>query len=507
MNLSIRNSVLWAMVLLVAIVRMSDFAGLPYGNADDMTADFSAMRLGIWGSTMAAADAHGRIYYLFVLPLYGFMMRIAGTPWYDILNLGSFALGSLLPFVALRRSLGETTVQLYAVLYFALLPLLYSYCPPYAYPTYMFLPPLFCGLAILFYPARPRLAAVCFFLSLFGYEPSVLAVFGLYALAWFADPAGRPPLRWPVLLVAAYATLYIGFRLAAASTYEGVALALPASLGDALKVIGQLSSTSSIFGWYHSHVYLSYIDYATGASHLSPLTAQVPAFSWTAVPVAVLAAYLVSQPPRRSPRLLPLAAFLIVLPNLLYAFTPKLWTLVLDGAIPAYTGTRYSHFGLSLFLALALLALPRWPAVVLAVAILGWGWPATTEYTRTAALYARKQVSKWDAARALAVNASRLPPVYLNVIHAPRLWNSSTAPMSWGDPVQEAEYWDRWIHLHYGLKIHIVKEKPAGPHALLDYTLAPDGRLQSAVLSYAPAGGHYTETYVLRSTASTDSSN
>lgn len=503
MTLFTRNSVLWTMVLLVAIVRMADFISLPYGNADDMTADFSAMRFGIWGTAMEQSNTQGRVYYLAVVPVYGFMMRIAGTPWYDLINLGSFALGSLLPFVALRRALGETTVQLYAVLYFALLPLLYSYCPPYAYPTYMFLPPLFCGLAILLYPARPRLAAVCFFLSLIGYEPSVLSVLGLYSLAWFADPSHRPPLRWPLSLIAAYAVLYIGFRLAAASTYEGVALALPASPTDAVRVVAQLSSTSSIYGWYRSHVYLSYIDYATGSSHLSPLTAQVPSFSWAAVPVVLLAVYLIWQTPRRSTRLLPLAAALIVLPNLLYAFTPKLWQLILDGAIPAYTGTRYSHFGLSLFLALGLLALPRVPAVVLAAALLGWGWPATTEYTQTAALYARKQVSKWDAARALAENASRLPSGSLQLIHAPRLWNSSTAPMSWGDPVQEAEYWDRWFEMHYGLTVHIVKEKPAAPHSLLDYTLAPDGRLEQAVFTYPPGG----KTYVLRSTASTDSSN
>lgn len=492
MNPFTRNSVLWAMVLLVAIVRMSDFIGLPYGNADDMTADFSAMRLGIWGAAVDKANTQGRLYYLFVLPIYGFMMRIAGTPWYDVLNLGSFTLGSLLPFIALRRSLGETTVQLYAVLYFALLPLLYSYCPPYAYPAYMFLPPLFCGLAIFSYPARPRLAAVCFFLSLIGYEPSVLTVLGLYALAWIADPSRRPPLRWPLSLIASYGLLYVAFRLAAASTYEGVALALPTSLSDAVRVVAQLSSTSSIFGWYRSHVYLSYIDYATGASHLSPLTAQIPAFSWASVPVAALTAYLIGQTPRRSPRLLPIAAFLVFLPNLLYAFTPKLWQLILDGAIPAYTGTRYSHFGLALFLALVLMALPRLPAAVLAVVLLGWGWPSTTEYTREAALYARKQVSKWDAARALAAEMQRLPNGSLPLIHAPRLWNSSTAPTSWGDPVQEAEYWDRWFQQHYGLNVHIVKQKPAARHVHFDYTLASDGRLQSAVVT---------------STASTDSSN
>lgn len=480
------------MVLLVAIVRMSDFVGLPYGNADDMTADFAAMRLGVWGAAVDKADSQGRLYYLLVLPIYGAMMRLAGTPWYDLINLGSFAAGSLLPFVALRRALGETTVQLYALLYFALLPLLYSYCPPYAYPTYMFLPPLFCGLALILYPNRPRLAAVCFFLSLIGYEPSVLAVLGLYALAWIADPARRPPLRWPIGLTGLYAVLYAAFRFAAASTYEGVALALPASFADAARVVLQLSSASSIFGWYRSHVYLSYIDYATGSSHLSPLTAQVPAFSWAAVPIVLLAVYLVWQSPRRSPRMLPLAALLIVLPNLLYAFTPKLWQLILDGAIPAYTGTRYSHFGLCLFLAVALLAIPRLPAAALAVALLGWGWPATSEYSQTAALYARKQASKWDAARALAADLQRLPNGSPPLIHAPRLWNSSTAPMSWGDPVQEAEYWDRWFHVHYGLTVHIVKEKPAGPHAHFDYTLAPDGRLATAVL---------------RSTASTDSSN
>jgi len=487
-----RNSFLWAMVLLVAIVRMSDFIGLPYGNADDMGSDFHGMRLGIWGSTMASANAHGRVYYLVVLPIYGGMMRIAGSPWYDLINLGSFTLGSLLPFVALRRALGETTVQLYILLYFALLPLLYSYCPPYAYPTYMFLPPIFCGLAIIFYPARPRLAAACFFLSLLGYEPSVLAVLGLYALAWIVDPSRRPPLRWPLGLIAAYGLLYIGFRLAAASTYEGVALALPNSFADAVRVVAQLSSTSSIFGWYRSHVYLSYIDYATGASHLSPLAAQIPAFSWAAVPVALLAAYLIWQSPRRSARLLPLAAFLVFLPNLLYAFTPKLWKLILDGAIPAYTGTRYSHFGLSLLLSLGLLSLPRVPAVALAVALLGWGWPATSEYTKTAALYARKQASKWDAARVLAAKLKERPSEPPPLIHAPRLWNSSTAPMSWGDPVQEAEYWDRWFQQHYRLTVHIVKEKPVAPHFHFDYTLAPDGRLQTAVVS---------------STAPTDSSN
>lgn len=497
-----RNALLWALVTLVAIARMFDFQGLPYGNADDMGSDFHGMRLGLWGSTMESANAHGRLYYLFSLPIYGAMMRISGTLAYDLLNLGSFALGSLLPILALRRTLGDSLVQLYAVLYFALLPLLYSYCPPYAYPTYMFLPLACCGAALLLRERQPALAALCFFLSLLGYEPSVLTVLALYALAYWLAPAPRPGLRAPLAILSAYVLAYLVFRsVISPPTYTGVALGLPASLLQAAKVVAQLSATSSIFGWYHAQVWLSYIDYGTPLNELKPLTAHPPTltFPWLALPAAALAAYLVYTAKRLTlpALLLPAAALLTLLPNALYAFTPKIATLVLDGIIPAYTGTRYSHLGFALLLALVLLHLPRLLAAPLAFGLVAWGALAVADYNHSAALYARMQASKWTAVRTLAAHAPQLPPALLQTLHAPRLWNSTTAPMSWGDPVQEAEYWDRWARLRLALPTHFVKARPAGPRTIFDYYLQPDGHLSTALLAHAPDGEHFTEVYLL----------
>ncbi|HEY2014104.1 MAG TPA: hypothetical protein VGH38_11430, partial [Bryobacteraceae bacterium] len=87
---------------LLVLARLGNFWGLHYGNTDDITMDFWRMTVPLWAMARHYAISQSRIQFFLAIPLWAGMMRFAGTPWYDLLNLGSFTLGALLPAFALR---------------------------------------------------------------------------------------------------------------------------------------------------------------------------------------------------------------------------------------------------------------------------------------------------------------------------------------------------------------------------------------------------------------------
>lgn len=531
-----QSGMVWVGLAALVLWRLADFFRLAHGSADDMTVDYVAMSVGWKTMALQYAEVQSRIYSLVVMPVYALMMNLAGSVWYDILNDVTFVAGAILPVLALRRYIETATIQLFILVYFATLPLLFSYTPPYAYPAYMFLPLAFGGLALWMLDAwhvgghRPSLVCGCvlLFFGLCGYEPiSLLIVTYLGFWAWCSQRA-RPEisiLRRPELwlcagVLAVYCAAYLAFRMRFPSEYGGVRPAMDLSLASIARVVGTLSFTSSIFGWYHFRQMLVRVDIPfshesltlLGAPGFSEMLSQAtPAVLLGAVLTfclsAVLATRILARPSVRPFRLVLFACALLVVPNLLYGFIPKISRLVLAKQLYAYTATAYSQTGLAL-LAAALtgcagLFRMKWfrlaPVFIVSLTVT-WGWIAASEFNTISAVFAREQEAKWTAVQQLAACRGVVPPAYLDQVVAPRLWNFSTARLSWGQEKQDRRYWDLYAQSHLHLKTHFVRtsERAASPVTALDYKLRPDGSLAGVILARSSDGKRFQEVFLMK---------
>lgn len=535
------NLLLWTAVAVVVASRLADFRGLAYGNTDDITVDYHSMRMGWASAAYSYATNQSRAFSLFTIPVYSFTMSLAGTGWYDLLNLSSFTLGSTLPAIALRRYFSSTSRQLYCVVYFAALPLLFSYCPPYAYPTYMFMPLVLCAVALILFQrwriagiARVRrllmmAASASLFLALCGYEPAALVTLAFISIYLWASqrenrarPMYRRPDAWAALSVMiVYFLIYAGFRMHFPSSYSGVDPILRVSLPGALRTIGTLSLTSSIFGWYHFPQTLVYVDAASSYQQARPLFAAMPGqlVRQATLGQGLIAAFtaLISyrlitapEPPRILDRFAPMGAaggVLLFLPNVLYAFIPKISNLVLHGQLFAYTATSYSQIGFALILVAIASACQHIPqramkqaaAMALAV-VIGWGSLTASDFNRASVISGREQEAKWKAIRYVDACSNLIPSPYFRRVFAPRLWSYSTAALSWGDPTQDVGYLDLFSLARLGLRVHFIRKLDAGftPLTALDYHVDADGNLDSVVIARSADGRRFQEALVIK---------
>lgn len=529
-------NILWLGIAIIAVWRMAVFWGLAHGNADDMTTDYVEMTLGWKAMAISFAKSQARIYNLVSVPAYAIMMRLAGTVWYSVFNLSTFALGGLLPIFALRRYLNLEIVQLFSVVYFATLPLLFSYTPPYAYPAYMFLPLALGGLALLmldeWHVRRIKwfLIAGCvlLFFALCGYEPIALLLAAYLGFWFWSSHAGKPkrdiPRRidfWCCCAVfVAYWGAYLAFRVTFPSTYAGVQPAANLTIPLILKVVGTLSLTSSIFAWYHFTQLVASVDIPSSYQAVSVIGA--PGFQEMiremtlpdllgGVLTFCLSVWLTFRMLRQRTgqlfALALLAGLLLFVPNLPYGFVPKISRLVLANQLYAYTATTFSQTGFAL-LFVSLIACAgwlrqQWLKSVVAVAVslvVSWGWLAASGFNRTSAVFARVQEAKWTAVNELGECRSFIPPAYLNTIVAPRLWNASTARLSWGQVVQDRRYWDLYSRSHLGVNAGFVKVAPArdAPITSFDYRLRPDGALDGVIFARSSDGMRFQEMFIIR---------
>ena len=263
----------WALVALIVTARLANFWGLHYGNTDDIIVDFSRMTLPLWTLVDEYAAGQSRVQTFVIAPLWAAMMRLAGTPWYDLINLGSFALGALAPPFALRRYyFPGNTYLLYAAAFFAPFPFLFSYVPPYSHPLHRAYPLIACAVAVILFDQsqrdgrelsgiRSRLAAgtVATFLAVCNYESTAVVSVVFLGFYFAASNSGRPwktllersDFRWAAAAMGCFVSLYMAYRAGHPPGYEGV---LPSashfSLSSASRVVGTLSLTSSVFTWF-----------------------------------------------------------------------------------------------------------------------------------------------------------------------------------------------------------------------------------------------------------------
>ncbi|MGC2659911.1 MAG: hypothetical protein WA324_18290 [Bryobacteraceae bacterium] len=534
-------TILWIATGIIALAKLAQFWGLYYGNTDDLAVDFQTMAIGPFQTAFGFAFQQARVHELLGISLYSFTMSLAGSGWYDLLNLSAFVGGSVLPVTAFYRYLSTPVLQLYVIAYFSTLPLLFSYCPPYSYPTYMFAPLAFCGAALLLFD-RSRdvrhashrtalivLACVALFLALCGYEPVMLMSAAFIALHFWLSAARNHRsslLRRPDVLAAIgvcvfYFALYVGWRLLFPPSYNGVQPAFNLSVPQIARVVGTLSLTSSIFARYWVPQMLVYDDF--GHAHVSsqPLYAAFGArlfehaTVWQLVVVALTIAVtyklVVSMclhwSMARAVQVTALGVFALFWPNALYAFIPKLSNLVLTGQLVTYTGTAFSQIGFSLLCTgLVTLAVVRSNsairaalAVIVAI-VAAWASLASFGFNRVSQVYVREQGAKWSVIHQLAACRNQIPATLLDRVTAPRLWNFSTAPMSWMDGSQYQHYWDRLALKRYHLNSHfyLQPQAPPKPLTLLDYHLAEDGNLSGIVLGFAPDGIHFREVFIIK---------
>ncbi len=521
---------------MITCIRLVAFFGLPYGNTDDITGDYYARTVGVWGQATSFASNQARIYLLVTEPVGALMMRLAGTVWYDLLNLSAFAFGSMLPLFALRRWLDDSARRLYVLAFFATLPLLFSYTPPYGYPTFMHLPLVSGGLAFLAF-GRSRESAravererwliagsVLLMLSLLCYEPGALVIV-LMLLAYFGGPGAnriRPRRRlaevWCAsVVVGLYLIAYLIYRTLHPPTYDGVQLSLGLGLPQMLTVLRTLSVSSNVFAWMVWPQPLSYVDFGSGRTTAMALFANV---AWSrlefaalpAIGVAIITLILAWRALRSGRRgestvhlaFLSIAAVVLLFgPNVGYLICPKISSLVLKGNLVAYAGTAYSQMGFALSITVVGLWLRRLRPMgarvvgMLCVAgFIGWGSLAATGFNQASARVSRAQAAKWEVVRFINACSTKMPPEYLSEVVAPRLWNYSTGAMSWGEPRQEQRYWDVLSATRYGLQAHFVRSaRKGGPVTFGDYQLDPSGALERVVLRRSDDGASIQETF------------
>lgn len=540
-------TVLWIVTGVIAMARIAQFWGLHYGNTDDLTIDFATMKAGAFRTAFVYATQQARVFQLLNIPLYASStMSLAGSGWYDLLNLSAFAGGSLLPVAAFYRYLTTPVLQLYVIAYFSTLPLLFAYCPPYSYPTYMFAPLAFCGAAMLLFekwrgaqpgPRRNILlafACMSLFLALCSYE--LIALLGATLLAIYFWMSYFPSSRFSLFkgrdVQAAigvgvfYLALYVGWRLLFPPTYNGVQPALNLSLPEMARVVGTLSLTSSIFARYMFPQNLVYVDYSPVHQFVRPLYApsagqmlgQATAWQLLVAALTMAAAYkLVTSVSSRWQlvRGLQLAAVGVValfLPNALFAIIPKISDLVLTGQLATYTGTAFSHIGFSLLpvVIVMIVAASSRPIVraalgILVAVIAGWASLASSEFNQASEVYAHEQSAKWSVISQLAACRDHIPAEFFDRITAPRLWNFSTGSMAWGGHgAQFQHYWDQLASTRYRLDAYFYIRPQAAPKPLtfLDYRLAQDGKLAGIVIGAAPDGAHFHDVLIIKHSSS-----
>lgn len=533
-------AVIWLAILVIALARLAEFAGLHHGNTDDITVDYDYMTLGLRQMAYSYASHQGRLHFLLAIPINAGMMRLAGTFWYDLLNLGCFALGTMLPVVAFRRYVGAASLQLYALVYFATLPLLFPYISPFAAPMAYWLL-VACSIAILLFQraydadsgewSRWRLALGSLFvlLAIFGYEVTAITSLCLLTSYFVTSHAGRP---WRALggrrdvqcaagVLLVYAVAYVVFRVLHPPEYSGVKVAANLSLSSMAKVIFRLSTSSSIFAWMFWEQPLRYADFGTGFQRGQQFSATFSVSRFALAPTmsigiacltAALTLYLLLKAReekllRRIALVAGVAGALLFAPNVIYGVTPKISNLVLQNTLYVYVGTSYSHIGFALLVAslggLVLHALPRRAAAIVAAGAalsIGWGSLSASIFNEGEALSARRQSSKWQVLEYLSACSNRMPQAYLATILAPRMWNYSTGTMSWGDPEQTARYWDLLAQTRYGLTTHFSKEMSptTAPVTFLDYRLDRNGNLDAVVLGRSQDGNQVQDALLIR---------
>ena len=524
----------WALLAVLIASRLANFWGLHYGNTDDITTDYARMTQPFWSVVHSYALSQSRIQYFVSVPLWEMVMRLAGTPWYDVVNLGTFALSVLLPAFALRRYyFPGNAFLLYAVALFAPLPLLFAYTPPYCNPLWMSFPLTACGAAVILFQQsesqcggsagkRWRLCAgaVATLLAVCAYESATVLSITILGIYFAASHAGRPwkslprrrDFQFAAGAIACFAGMYFAFRAAHPATYGGVqATTAYLSPPSVARVVGTLSLTSSVYAWFSMPQRAYNIDRDGGdaislRAALSFDRATMPEVALAFLTAAVVFFWILypGGKPRANPfQLALLAVVLLFAPNAAYPLTAKVASLVVNGQLLAYGATPYSQVGFACaFVALAAVS-ARLPAISLRIAaaallavFAGCGSLAASGFNRESAVFAREQAARWKVVRYLAACSAQIPYDDLQNVAAPRMWRTATASLSWGDAGQDELYWDVLAHSRYGAHIHLVAEPEDTPVHLLDFRLERDGSLQSVILARSD-GKRFQEAWLI----------
>jgi hypothetical protein len=139
-------------------------------------------------------------------------------------------------------------------------------------------------------------------------------------------------------------------------------------------------------------------------------------------------------------------------------------------------------------------------AAIALATVIGWGSIAASEFNSASRFYAHEQEAKWKAIDIAAACNSAIPSAYLKTVLAPRLWNYSTASMSWGDATQAERYWDLYVLVHYGIRAHFTKtlDSKTQLFTALDYRIDGDGNMEGVVLARTADGQHFHEVLVIK---------
>jgi hypothetical protein len=501
-----------AAIAVLASLRAAEIWDVRFGTGDEVWQSWSLMRHELWHNAAEMARNTGRVYFLLYLPISAAVTSLRSNLVYNLLNVGTFLAGSILPVWVLRAYLGRSALLLFLLFYFALFPQLW-HLPPAAYPVVNYYPLLFAAAAAVALqrwigngaPLWASIAVPCFFIGLFQYESVTIFVL-LYvavtlALLAAAGLTGEERGRWrrAVQLLAAtatlYALLYLGFRFAFPTVYAGNQLA-PFDLHSAWYVIWKFAAGSSALFNFFDPIPLGYGDPAAG-----PATFRVPGDLWdvvrnaTALQVAAAAAAFAgavgalvqSRQGVRFGLLLALAAGLALAlgGNVLHALTPQYQAWAVGKQ--AWVGSRFSYFGLTLLLAASVVAvaslLPRRLDRVFAVlvaALAGFAALVTTHDNEAVAAQMRIRTARWEALRLAAACRPVVAAMQDRVVHVPRLQDvigSADAGMP--------EFWDLWMRRNFGLTTRIVGDPNDAARAAdlrFDYRVADSGRATMAIV-------------------------
>jgi len=367
------------LAVLLLCLFLHNFYGVRLPNADDIADSLRPMSA-VAARCISLACSQGRIFplnLLFQYP-YFFTISLAHTVWYDVLNLGTYALALLLFGAVLACYVHRTFALLALACYLCCYPLLWDYTSPAAYPVFFFLLIsvfLLSLLALHQYYATGRspflwLSLALLSIVLFTYESLFLIFFISYlaiAIAHLPRPVKRSPRLWPVIIAVVLALIYVaGFlawRKVHPPIYDGVVIARHFTPSDTLDVIVQYSYASTIFHYWvngysiaihHPFTEPVYRQVTISFAHiLAHLTLWQVCF---AAGLTLFVGLLLRRPSRvalskqQGVSLLLMAMVIILGACGPVAVTPKYIAWVRQGN-PAYLCSSFAYFGIVLILA------------------------------------------------------------------------------------------------------------------------------------------------------------
>ncbi|MES2972785.1 MAG: hypothetical protein V4757_04215 [Pseudomonadota bacterium] len=512
------------------ILFFSRIWGLGITSTDDASW-FLAARQGHKAIVSDFAFSQGRIWaFVSGSLLYGSLF-LQNTQVGEIVRHGPMALFFILFHVLAARYLGYRTAVLAALMNLSLFAVRWEGSLAVTYPGVFW--PLGCcfivatlaGLRFRSTGNRNwlRASAALLFLSLFVHEGATALFSVLFPLMAIAPVHGGTPAtvteddraRARRLLIAglataaAYAAIYLAWRLAFPTRYDGNSLGR-SDISLIPEVMFRLASSGTLVSGFFAPMSVNFNDAVSQDGFkvvYAPLNLMQHAASnpiaWLCAATAAAASYAVLRPcgtaggamQRMSARMavtgLLAGAMIAALPVLPVAAVEKYQRHFYELHITSYVFTVLSHFGIALAVASVLSWLadcagrvfrPMASALAMAIAaVTGLAAYCSTQMNDMIVRDMRPEAARWKVVdRTMAMDA--VAGLRLEALYAPRL-----ASGSWFGVV-DTGYWQRYISAAHKRPIHVIDGvlspgTGAARTAFMDFSLQRDGRQLAVVLA------------------------